>query len=208
LEQFARMTKRYNQLRLNLSSTPSQSLQPSQPSQHPPLTVDALVESLNQSVQAARAYLAPAVASLDQPQFAPDTKTPLDDLSSEDTPMELLLTAEVYAERQQRIDQIEAVLKLAITALAPADQTLLRLYYQEASTQNAIAHQLQIQQYQVSRQLSRVRQQLLRTVAQWSQETLHISVDSNVLKSMSDVIHEWLQQHYRPEIACLDELDI
>jgi RNA polymerase sigma factor (sigma-70 family) len=192
-EQFAQMTERYNQLRPQLKPL------------LPPVSVEALEDSLHQSVQAVRAYLTPAFISLDQPQFEPDNKTPLDDLSSGDTPMDLLLAVETYAEQQQRIQQIEAVLRDAIAQLIPADQMLLRLYYQQALPQTAIAQELQIQQYQVSRQLSRVRQQLLRAVARWSQETLHISVNSTVLKSMSDVIHEWLQRHYQPETEGLNE---
>ena len=192
-EQFAQMTERYNQLRLQLSPP------------LPQLEIEALEDSLNEAVQAARTYLTPAFTSLDQPQFDPDGKTPIDDLSRDDTPMDLLLAAEAYAEQQQRIQQIEAVLKAAIAQFPPADQTLLRLYYQENCTQTAIAEELQIQQYQVSRQLSRVRQRLLSTVARWSQETLHIAVNSAVLKGMSDVIHEWLQRHYQPEGEDLDE---
>ena len=73
------------------------------------------------------------------------------------------------------------------------------LLAQKNLTQSEIASQLQIKQYQVSRQLSRVRQQLLRSVAQWSQESLHISIDSAVLANVSAVIHEWLQSHYAPK---------
>jgi RNA polymerase sigma factor (sigma-70 family) len=186
-EQFAQMTERYNHLRLRFGPP------------LPQLEMEALVDSLHHCIQAARTHLTPAFTSLDQPQFDPDSKTPLDGLSSDDTPMDLLLAAEAYAEQQQRIQQIEAVLKDAIAQLTPADQTLLRLYYQEHCTQTAIAQELQIQQYQVSRQLSRVRQRLLGTVACWSQEAMHISVNSAVLKSMSDVIHEWLQRYYQPQ---------
>ncbi|WP_039727680.1 sigma-70 family RNA polymerase sigma factor [Leptolyngbya iicbica] len=193
LEQFAQMTERYNQLRLQLSPP------------LPQLEVEALVDHLHAAIQAVRTYLTPAFTSLDQPQFAPDSKPPLADLSCDDTPMDLLLAAEAHAEQQQRIQQIEAVLKAAIAQLSPADHRLLQLYYQQTLTQTAIAQELQIQQYQVSRQLSRVRQRLLGAVARWSQETLHISVDSAVLKSMSDVIHEWLQQHYQLQVEGRDE---
>ncbi|PSN19232.1 group 3/4 sigma-70 RNA polymerase sigma factor [filamentous cyanobacterium CCP5] len=195
-EQFAQMTARYNQLRLQFSPP------------LPQLEIEALEDRLHHSIQAARTYLTPTFTSLDQPQFDPDGKTPLEGLSSDDTPMDLLLAAEAYTEQQQRIRQIEAVLKDAIAQLTPADQTLLRLYYQQALPQTAIAEELQIQQYQVSRQLSRVRQRLLSTVARWSQETLHISVNSTVLKGMSDVIHEWLQRHYQPEARGRNERSV
>jgi RNA polymerase sigma factor (sigma-70 family) len=196
LEQFTQITERYNQLRLQGSCT------------LPQLTVEALVANLNQSIQAVRAYLFPAVTSLNDTPFDQGSKTPIDDLSSDETPMDWLLVAESYAEQQQRVQQIQVVLMAAISTLAPVDQTLLRLYYREALTQTEIAHQLQIKQYQVSRKLGRIRQQLLTAVACWSQERLHISLDSTVLASMSDVIHEWLQQRYQSEAEVGDELSL
>ncbi|MGB6014119.1 MAG: sigma-70 family RNA polymerase sigma factor, partial [Nodosilinea sp.] len=183
--QLAQMAERYNRQRVQLSPMP------------PRLGAEDLMASLQQVVQAARAYLAPSVISLNQPQFGQAGQEQLDTLSSDDSPMNRLLAEEAYAQQQQRVRQLEAVLGKAIAALPPADQTLLRLYYRDTLTQTAIAQQLQIQQYQVSRQLSRVRQRLLVDVAQWSQKTLHIALDSTVLASMSDAIHEWLQRHYQ-----------
>ena len=194
--QFTQMAERYNQQRTQLHPLP------------PTLDVAALATSLQRSVQAARAYLAPAITSLNQPQFDQASPERLDDLTSDDTPMNRLLAVEAYAEQQQRAQQIGAVLMTAIANLDPADQTLLSLYYRETLTQNAIAQQLNIKQYQVSRQLSRVRQQLLLAVAQWSQKTLHIAISSTVLASMSDAIHEWLQQHYQAKVEVPDELGI
>ncbi|MBE9113180.1 sigma-70 family RNA polymerase sigma factor [Nodosilinea sp. LEGE 07298] len=184
-DQLAQMAERYNRQRVQLSPMPAR------------LRAEDLMASLQQVVQAARAYLAPTVVSLNQPQFDQAGPEPLDTLSDGDGPMQRLLAEEAYAEQQRRVQQLEAVLGGAIAAIAPADQTLLRLYYREDLTQAAIAQQLQIQQYQVSRRLSRVRQRLLVDVARWSQKTLHIDLDSTVLASMSDAIHEWLQRHYQ-----------
>jgi RNA polymerase sigma factor (sigma-70 family) len=183
-DQLAQMAERYNRQRVELSPIP------------PRIGVEDLMASLQQVVQAARTYLAPTVMSLNQPQFDQAGQAPLETLSDDDGPMHRLLAEEAYAEQQRRVQQLEAVLGKAIAALTPADQTLLRLYYREELTQAAIAQQLQIQQYQVSRRLSRVRQQLLVKVAQWSQEILHIALDSTILASMSDAIHGWLQRHY------------
>lgn len=184
-EQLAQMAARYNRLRVQLSPIP------------PRLEGEDLGGKLQQIVQAARSHLVPKVTSLNDPQFDHGAHEQIEDLSSDDLPMARLLADEAYAEQQRRVGQLEAVLGEAIAALAPADQTLLRLYYREGLTQAAIAQQLQIQQYQVSRRLRRVRQQLLTEVAQWSQKTLHIALDSTVLASMSDAIHEWLQRHYQ-----------
>ncbi len=184
-DQLAQMAERYNRQRVQLSPIP------------PQIEVKDLMVSLQQVVQAARAYLAPTLVSLNQPQFDQSAQERLDGLSGDNMPMDRLLAEEAYAEQQRRVRQLEAVLGDAIAALAPTDQTLLRVYYRDQLTQTAIAQQLQIQQYQVSRRLSRVRQQLLIDVAQWSHKTLHIALDSTVLVSMSDAIHEWLQRHYQ-----------
>ncbi len=184
-DQLAQMAERYNRQRVQLSPMP------------PRIGAEDLMASLQQVVQAARAHLAPMVVSLNQPQFDTAGQEPLETLSDDDSPMHRLLADEAYAEQQRRVQQLEAVLEEAIAVLAPADQTLLRLYYREGLTQAEIAQQLHIQQYQVSRRLSWVRQRLLVDVAQWSQKTLHIALDSAVLASMSDAIHEWLQRHYQ-----------
>lgn len=196
VEQFNKIAERYNHHRVRLSPMP------------PALETEDLVASLNQSVQAARAHLMLVVTSLNQPRFAQADPEWMDDLSSDDTPMERLLVAEDYAEQQQQMQQIERILIGEIANLNPADQFLLRLYYQETQTQSVIAQQLHIKQYQVSRQLSRIRQRLLINVARWSQEALHISLNSTVLASMSAVIHEWLQQHYQSAVESVDELGI
>jgi RNA polymerase sigma factor (sigma-70 family) len=195
-EQFAQMTERYNQQRRLLHPVP------------PPLAGDAVVTSLQQAVQAVRSYLTPTVTSLNQSPSGATQPERLDDLGHDETPMAQLLDAEAYVEQQQRVQQMQTALTSEIATLAPADQTLLRLYYGEALTQTAIAQTLNIKQYQVSRQLSRVRQQLLLAIARWSQNTLHISLNSSVLASMSDGIHEWLQQRYSSEAEVGHELEI
>ena len=188
-EQLTQMVERYNQLRYQLSPVP------------PSIDVPTLQATLKQSVQAARAYLTPKPTSLNQPQDDDASRELIDSLAivEDDHPMARLLAAEAYAEQQQYQQQIRAVLEAAIATLDGPDQTLLELYYGQTLTQKAIATQLQIKQYQVSRQLSRVRQKLLASIAKWSQETLHIAVDSTVLASINEVIHEWLQHYYRPK---------
>jgi len=80
--------------------------------------------------------------------------------------------------------------------LPPQSQKLLQLYYQQGLTQQQIAKQQQIQQYQVSRQLAKTRESLLLAIAKWSQETMHISPTSNVVKYISAVLEEWLQNYF------------
>lgn len=188
-EQLSQMVERYNDLRQQVIPVPDR------------LDAKTLSATLRQSVQAARAYLTPAVLSLNQIQYDDSGKEWLDTLSGaeSETPMAQLLAIETYTEQQRMMQQIGMVLDDAISALDPASQTLLQLYYRKALTQKDIALQLQLKQYQVSRKLSRVRQQLLLQVANWSQETLHISLDSTVIAQVSEVIHEWLQNHYQPD---------
>ncbi len=188
-EQLTHIAERYNQQRYQL--TPISDA----------IDVATVATLLAQSVKAARAYLNPVVTSLNQPRDEATGREYLDDLSptTDETPMEQLLTTEAYAERQQYVQQLETVLANAIARLEAPSQRLLALYYQQTLTQKDIANQLDIKQYQVSRKLSRIRQQLLLEIAQWSQASLHISIDSAVLASISELIHEWLQHRYKPQ---------
>lgn len=179
----------YNQLRIQLKPVP------------PTIESEVVVASLKRSVQAARAYLNPVVTSLDYSYD--EGGTALIDrigVAEDAVPMANMIAAELDFEQQQKRQAIGAVLSEAIAALPLEMQKLLSLYYQDQLTQKDIAAQLNIKQYQVSRQLNRARQQLLLRVAQWSQDTLHISIESAVLASMSEVIHEWLQQHHKPAL--------
>ncbi|MBE9063763.1 sigma-70 family RNA polymerase sigma factor [cf. Phormidesmis sp. LEGE 11477] len=166
----------------------------------------AAMESLKRSAQAVRSQLNPTITSLNRPQYYEDQES-MDSLSADDTPMDQLLAAEAYAAQQQKMQAIASVLIEAIARLAPSMQTLLRLYYEQNLTQKDIANRLHIKQYQVSRQLSRVRQQLLISVATWSQDKLHISIDSDVLANMSDLVHEWLQRHYAASTNAPNSID-
>jgi DNA-binding transcriptional regulator LsrR (DeoR family) len=72
----------------------------------------------------------------------------------------------------------------------------LQLYYQEHLTQQQIAKKLEIQQYNVSRRLTKTRETLLRAVVQWGQTHLHISPTSDVMSSISAFLEEWLESFY------------
>jgi RNA polymerase sigma factor (sigma-70 family) len=145
----------------------------------------------------ARAYLTPIVTSLNQPQYDDSSEEQVDTLPSDDNPMAHLLAEEDYAQQQNYAKQIGIALENALLDLATPNQELLSLYYQKGYTQAEIAEQLQIKQYQVSRKLHRIRRRLLLSVVTWSQETLHIPPESTILANVSEVIHEWLQRHYK-----------
>lgn len=160
-----------------------------------------LLMELTQLASIARAYLNPSITSLNHPQYDDSGEEYLDTLPTNDNhiPMVQLLADEAYVEQQQRLQQIAAILNNEIAHLDAASQNLLTLYYQQTRTQKHIANQLQIQQYQVSRKLSRIRRQLLLSVINWCHETLHIPTEATVLGNVSELIHEWLQHHYSSE---------
>ncbi len=152
-----------------------------------------------------RAYLTPAVTSLNHPQYDDSAEEQQDTLSAGDTPMTQLLASEAYTEQQQMLQRIGVILKNELLNLDAANKTLLALYYGQNLTQSEIAKQLNIQQYQVSRKLRQIRQRLLLSIIIWGQETLHIPTETAVLGNVSEVIHEWLQRHYSLEPSEVSE---
>lgn len=92
--------------------------------------------------------------------------------------------------------EVKQVLADAIAQLEPQVQQILQLYYRQQLNQDAIAKQLEIKQYTVSRRLTKTKEILLRSLANWSQDILHISVNTDLLTSMSAVIEEWLHNYY------------
>jgi DNA-binding transcriptional regulator LsrR (DeoR family) len=90
------------------------------------------------------------------------------------------------------------VLKRAIAQLDATSQQLLKFYYHERLTQQLIAQKLELQQYAVSRYLTKTRASLLKTIVAWSQTTLHISPTSDVIDAISIQLEEWLESCYHP----------
>ncbi len=148
----------------------------------------------------ARSYLYPTVSSSDQPLSDEDDQTFTETLADTNTPTPLTeaIIAEEQQEKQAQQLEIGKTLESAIAQLDSKQQTLLDYYYRQGYTQKEIAKALEVKQYNVSRQLNRIRKTLLQKLAQWSQETLHISVTSDLLKNMSGVLDEWLTSHYAP----------
>lgn len=145
-----------------------------------------------------RAYLSPPITSLNLQKFEDGSGEMQDDLPDQaDPPMESLITQEEWRSRQEQKTQIQQVLKTTLETLDPQMQTLLKLYYQQALTQQQIAQQLDIKQYTVSRRLSSAKEMLLKAIARWSQTTLHISLTSPAVQQMSLVLEDWLQSHYQ-----------
>ncbi len=167
------------------------------------LRVDGTPERLEQwqliCARAVRSFLYPKSVSVDIPAVNEDRPTLLEQLSDdEQNSLAQLLLQEEMHDREQQQQQLAAVLTTAIAQLNPQSEQLLHAYYAENLTQQQIAQRLGIKQYTVSRRLANIRQTLLKQLVQWGQETLHISLTSDVLSSMSTLLDEWLRAYYHP----------
>ena len=186
-ETWTRIAELYNQERLKTLQSPGAQATP-----------ESLEKAMLGCVKAARAYLFPNVTSINRPKPGYDSGEIVDSLVGE-VDDSLLTEMIVGQEARQRIQQqtdINQFLTAAIKALKSEDQKLLELYYAQQLKQADIAKELGTQQYNVSRKLSRVRKSLLKSLAQWSKETMHISLTSDVLKGISSLLEEWLAGYY------------
>lgn len=157
-----------------------------------------LEEWLLYTAKAARKYLYPHPDSLNVSQGSDDSFEMLDNLPGTQQPsliQEIIALEEEQARNSQKL-AINQVLVQAISQLDAQVQEILVLYYGQTLNQDAIAKQLDIKQYTVSRRLSKAKESLLRSLASWSQDTLHISLTPDILKDMSSLIEDWLQNYY------------
>jgi RNA polymerase sigma factor (sigma-70 family) len=164
-----------------------------------PVNQEILEKWLLACVKAGRAYLYPNVTSINQPRGGQDSGEIVDNLVGEinDSLLAEAIAIEDRENRNQQQTQINEVLIKALETLSKDERRLLELYYAQGLTQMEMAQELGTQQYNVSRKLSRARKSLLKSLAQWSQQTLHISLSSDVLKGISTVLEEWLAGYYR-----------
>ena len=149
-------------------------------------------------VKAGRSYLYPNITSINKPKPGHQSGEVADFLIGEveDSLLSEMIVEEEIEERNQQQHKINEILLSALEKLNPNDRELLQLYYGQKLKQGEIAKQLSTQQYNISRKLSRTRQSLLKSLSLSIQETLHISLSSDVLKSISVIIEEWLCSHY------------
>jgi RNA polymerase sigma factor (sigma-70 family) len=169
---------------------------PSGPTQSP----ETLEKWLTACAQRVRADLYPNVTSLNVTRSREGSGELQDDLPADQSAslLEGLIGQEEQADRQAQHQQIH---QLLTTALGQLDETAVKLmecYYRQHLTQQQIAQQLEIQQYTVSRRLSKARTALLLALSQWSQATLHIAPSSAVMTHISAVLEEWLEDFYSP----------
>jgi RNA polymerase sigma factor (sigma-70 family) len=154
---------------------------------------------LNQSATWIRAYLYPPVESLNLPKPGLESGSEIQDSLTDEQQDSLLgdlIAQEEQEERQTQRSQLQDALVDAIAKLEAKSQELLRLYYQEGKTQQQIMQELQMSQATVSRRLTKTRESLLTALVQWSQATLNISPNPNLIKDMSAALEEWLGGYY------------
>ena len=151
------------------------------------------------SVKAARSYLYPNITSINQPKPGYDSGEIADSLVGEvdESLISEMIVEEEIQQRNQQQNQVNTALLAALNQLKAEELRLLELYYVQEMKQSEIAQELNTQQYTISRKLSRVKKSLLKFLAQWSNDTLHISLTSDVLKNISLIIEEWLESHYK-----------
>ncbi len=154
---------------------------------------------LGRAAKAVRSYLYPGSVSMNAVVAGQDASEYIDSLTDTDqvSPLQAVIAEEDLSQRTAQQQQLSEVLKAAIAQLDSPSQRLLTLYYQEGATQQAIAQELGLKQYAISRSLSRLKKLLIKILAQWGQETLHITPSPDVLKHTSAALEEWLVTHYR-----------
>jgi RNA polymerase sigma factor (sigma-70 family) len=141
----------------------------------------------------------PKLISADAIPVGQETGSLVDTIAGTDSPMDILLVQQEAADQRQQIAQLTAVLTQLLQDLEPEARSLLQSYYRDELTQTDIARQLGKLQYQVSRQLERIRRSLLKQITQWSQTTLHISPTPAVVDQMSHALEAWLTQSLKGE---------
>ncbi|MEO0408513.1 MAG: sigma-70 family RNA polymerase sigma factor, partial [Cyanobacteria bacterium P01_A01_bin.135] len=153
---------------------------------------------LGRCAAAVRVYLYPKVTSLNISKPGRNSGELQDTLvdQEERSPLDLALAEEEATTRHQQQLAVDQVLRTALQQLSDEAQTILLRYYQQGQTQQQIAEALGLKQYTISRRLSKVRESLLKQVLLWSQDSLHISVTSDVVVSMTAVLEEWLYRYY------------
>lgn len=148
--------------------------------------------------KAARSYLYPTFVSINAPKPGQESGEFLDDLTeyAQDTFLNEIIAAEEQESKHLQQTQLKAVLAEALNKLEPQSQQIMHLYYGQGLTQQQIAQHLDIKQYTVSRRLTKARESLLFSVSRWTQETLHISLTSEVINSIDTVLEDWLKIYY------------
>jgi RNA polymerase sigma factor (sigma-70 family) len=160
-------------------------------------TTEMLEEYLSRCAKAIRGFISPNIISIDTPRNEQQEGSLLDAIpaSIDESLLTEIIAQEEFVTTQQHIAQLREVIHQAIAHFDQQSQQILQTYYSKQLTQQEIAQELGIQQYQVSRRLSSIKRSLLKSLAQWSHDTLHISPTPDVLDAMSINLEEYLKKY-------------
>ncbi|MBE9047844.1 sigma-70 family RNA polymerase sigma factor [Pleurocapsales cyanobacterium LEGE 10410] len=163
-----------------------------------PVNTKQIEEWMLVCTKAVRSYLFPSVTSINQPKPGHDSGEIADSLIGEveDSLLTEIITDREVQQRSQQQTDLNQFLSSTVEKLKPEAQKLLELYYSLGLKQAEIAQQLNTQQYTISRKLSKVRKTLLKALAKWTKETMHITLTSDVLNNISSLLEEWLVDRY------------
>ncbi|MEO1133333.1 MAG: sigma-70 family RNA polymerase sigma factor [Cyanobacteria bacterium J06639_1] len=186
-EMWGAIANLYNSRRLDLGT--------GEPSESP----EEMAAWLGKCAEAVRAYLYPDVASLNAPSGNDESGGEWLDRVADgerDSLLAAAIDAEAERDRKDRQTQMQSFLLEAIAGLPEEGRSLLQFYYRDDLRQQEIAERLQIKQYTVSRRLTKVRQTVLKALAAWSEDVLHMSLTPEVLDSISTTLEAWLETTY------------
>ncbi len=164
------------------------------------INIQMLKEIVLESAKLIRQYLYPQTNSLNLTPTGSNSGELLDIITSDDlSPLEKVINIEEVNNREKNYSQINQILTEALKQLNPEFQHILELYYRENLTQQSIAKRLAIKQYTISRKMTRAREFLLKALIKWSQDSLHITIDTDKIKGMSTILEEWMINYYTKE---------
>jgi RNA polymerase sigma factor (sigma-70 family) len=158
-------------------------------------TPEILETWLLDSAKYARRYLYPNTDSLNNLKGSDDSSEWLDNLQGSESVLTQIIATQEEEARFSQQTEINTILVNTLAQLEIQSQQMLKLWYRQGLTQQQIAKQLDIPQYTVSRRFTKIRETLVKAVASWSQEKMHISLTPDILKEMIAVIEEWLQSN-------------
>ncbi|MEL7355612.1 MAG: sigma-70 family RNA polymerase sigma factor [Cyanobacteria bacterium J06560_6] len=167
----------------------------------PAASVNEIESWLLDAIAHIRSYLQPAAVSLNVTVPGMETGELLDNLAADTlSPTEQLFEAAEQASRQAEQQKFRQFLAMCFDNLEPAEKTLLTLYYQDNLTQKQIAQQLDIQQFNVSRRLSRLRGKLLKQSVHWAQglaENPKAAIAPIDIKDNAYLLEAWLHNYFK-----------
>jgi RNA polymerase sigma factor (sigma-70 family) len=157
-------------------------------------TPSQIESRLTKLAQWTRAYLYPAIASLNQTKAGAESGEFQDDLTAgaESSLLDAAIQQEDRAQRTALHTQLHTVLEQGIQQLDPEIQAVLQLFYQQGLSQQELARRLQMSQPTVSRRLKKAEEKLLAALITWSQSQLNQFPNPDELKNITLLLREWL----------------